>query len=176
MMRRRILSLILAVAGLALLPGALAAGNVSHAPGELGESEVVLISAEPATFSVTVPAVLPMALKADGTVEVATTAKVVNHSGAPVRIAAIVINGLNDWAVLDYSTDFSSLPYDRKAMSMSINSIEVEGGIVDTDNASFPAIENELAITYTGKVAAQTTAIRTATGIAEVVFTVCWDP
>lgn len=178
---KRLLTLFLAAAAcFSLSCGVLAADNAAAPEDASARSKVVLTAAEAATFSVTVPSALPMALKSDGSIEVAANAKIVNNSGAPVVISAIAVNGLNDWSVLDYATDFSTLPRGSKSMSMSINSVGVVGGVIAADNDSFPPIpaldgENELAIAYAGKIAAQATAITTATGVAEVVFTVCWD-
>lgn len=179
---KRITALFLAlIACFSLSCVAFAADNEATSPDDAtAESKVILTSAEAAAFSVTVPSALPMALKSDGTIEVATNAKIINNSGAPVVVSAIEINGLDGWSVLDYSTNFSAVSRGSKSMSMSINATGVANGAIATSGDGFPPIsaltgENELAITYAGKIATQTTAITTATGIAEVVFTVCWD-
>ena len=135
----------------------------------------VSLTAQATTFSVTVPAVLPVALAADGSVVCATDAKIVNHSGAPVVVSSIEINGLDGWDVLDY--DSFSAARGAKAISMRINGVGVADGVIATDGEGFPPIaaENELTLEYEAKVAPQAVAITTATGVAEVIFTVCWD-
>lgn len=176
-MKRHIAFLLILCSFFSLLCNASAAEALDSTEAE---SRVVLTSAAPAVFSVTVPSSLPVALKADGTAEVATNAKIINNSVAPVVVSTIAINGLNGWSVLDYATNFASVSRGSKSLSMSINGVGVLSGVIATDGGSFPAIsalsgENELIITYAGKVAQQTTAITTAVGVAEVVFTVCWD-
>lgn len=174
-MKKRPISFLAAALCLSLLCQAWAAPPDTST----AESRVVLTDAEAATFSVTVPSTLPMALKADGTVETANNAKIINNSGAPVVVSAIEVKGLNGWDILDYSTDFSSLPGGSKSLAMSINSAGTVGGTIAVNGEGFPPIsaldgQNELSIVYAGKVARQGSAI-TATGVAEVVFTVCWD-
>lgn len=144
------------------------------------ESLVKLTSAEAAAFSVTVPSALPMALKSSGAVEVASNVKIVNNSVAPVVISRIEVVGLNGWSVRDYAAGLSGMTRGSRTMSMSINGVGVADGTIDTNNENFPPIsavtgENELAVTYTGKIAPQATAIKTAVGIAEVLFTIGWD-
>ena len=168
---KRVCTLIVAIAACVSLSSPAAAGDVTGLA-----SRVSLTSAEAAPFSVTVPAVLPVALAADGTVVCATDAKIVNHSGAPVVVSSIEINGLDGWDVLDYD-GFAAARGD-KALSMRVNGVGVASGVIATDGEGFPpiaAVSGALLLEYEAQVAPQTTAITTATGVAEIVFTLCWE-
>ena len=46
-------------------------------------------------FSVTVPTVLPFVVDNDGTVHVATNAKIINKSNGPVEVAGVAATGAN---------------------------------------------------------------------------------
>lgn len=161
-------------------------GNVFAAdvttPGGTGSSDVSL-TAEAATFSVTVPLKLPIDVNANGVVTASTTAKIINNSAGAVKVTAVTISGVGDWVIIDYTSNVASEKVGAKKIAFSINECTTGiDGTIAINTTNFPKLDganettsDELALTYTAKVPAQKTAIAESTNIASVVFTIGWD-
>ncbi len=154
-------------------PVVLTAGSDSDGDGEVDT---------PLKFMVTVPTSLPVHVDADGNVTVATDAKIVNNSAGAVKVTNVALEGAGGWTVkADASFDPASAKVNAEEFSMTLNGeASVEGGISfsaenwtrmdganDTDS-------DELALSYTAKVAPQGSVLTDAT-MANVVFTLGWD-
>ena len=60
-------------------------------------------------FTVTVPTILPFAVKNDGTVLVATDGKIKNYSRGPVEVTGVTGSGVNGWSIVETGTDFTKV-------------------------------------------------------------------
>lgn len=178
---KKLLSIALSLSMLlALSANAFAAGTIS---AEGDASSEVKLQAEAATFSVTVPTSLDMALAKDGTVTCATTAKIVNNGLAPIQVTAIAVNDASGWTKVAFSDidTFKSYKVDSRQYAMKIGTsgklqdvnsgLTAAGGIIDTciDGGT------ELAFGYEGLISSFSAAASNET-IATVVFTVGWVP
>ena len=132
-------------------------------------------------FSVTVPTVLPFIVDNDGTVHVATNAKIVNRSRGPVEVAGVTATGANSWAIVANGTDFSRVPVDSKQFTFTLNGDNFAAAATnEASNLSLGAAwtsiiggSGELALPYNGAFAIQSTNV--SAKVADVVFTVQWD-
>ena len=160
------------------------------APGN-GETPVT-ITAEATSFSVTVPAAIPLTVRADGTVGVPTNLKIVNHSAGKVQVTNISAERMS-WDIADFnngdrsklakekvdsnqlglrlSTNFGSAVTTTGSGNMTLTGSAwvLDGGSVDEGaelDIEVAAIATAVskAGTFTGDNAA-----------AKVVFTVGWD-
>ena len=134
-------------------------------------------------FSVTVPTVLPFAVANDGTVSVASDAKIVNGSNGPVKVTNVTATGANGWAIVANGTNFKTIPMNTKSFALSLNGDNFPAAATNTASAltltpaswgQIAGSNGELALTYSGDFAAQTTNLNSAK-VADVVFTVAWD-
>lgn len=178
---KKILSLILSLSMVfALSVSALAASEISAG----GDAEsAVKLDAAAATFSVTVPTSLDMALAADGTVTCATNAKIVNNGYAPVEVTAIAVNDATGWTKVAFSdaTTFKTYKVDSKQYAMKIGTegnlqdastgLSAAGGIIGTDIDG----GTDLAFSYDGLISSFSETTNNQT-VATVVFTVGWVP
>ena len=180
-MNRKILSLFLAMTMVCSLSMSVMATDITT---DGGNSEVpVELTAEAATFSVTVPTALPIDVAADGTVTTADDAKIVNNSHGAVMVTNMTIVGADNWEILDWDTaDMSSEKVGSAKVAMIINNEKTTADDTITFNqANFPKLDgtsdaistDELAIVYDAKVPAQASAISDLT-VANVVFTIGW--
>ena len=132
-------------------------------------------------FSVTVPTVLPFVVDNDGTVHVATNAKIINKSNGPVEVAGVAATGANGWAIASNGTDFSRVPVDSKQFTFTLNGDNFAAAATATASdltlgAAWTAIyggNGELALPYNGAFAIQSRNV--SAKVADVVFTVQWD-
>ena len=141
----------------------------------------VTVAREAATFSVTVPSTLPIAVDADGNVTTATDATIINNSSAPVAVTKVELASLSDWALAAYSRDILNLPIDAKQFGLQMNignktvatsSSGTSDILSDSLNARIAKGQN-CAVTYNALFPARTAAV-SDTQIANVVFTVGW--
>lgn len=153
-----------------------------------GNSSVpVELTAEAATFSVTVPTALPIEVDADGTVNVADDVAIVNNSPGAVKVTNMTITGAGNWAIVDWdSADMSTEKVGSTKIAMVINNDKTiadsgDGKLITFTEDNFPKMAgkndgdtDELPITYDAKVPAQATELSDLT-IANVVFTIGWD-
>lgn len=148
------------------------AASISIAGGK-GTSAVTL-DVEAATFNVTVPTVLPLTVKADGTVTVADNVVITNNSHGKVRVTDVAVTGQNGWTVVPFG-DLSGEAVNTKKIGMEINGDVTENDRFAFNQGNWPAIavDGNLQITYDAKLPAQSEASM-GTTIATVVFTVGW--
>ena len=141
----------------------------------------VTVAREAATFSVTVPSTLPIAVDADGNVTTATDATIINNSSAPVAVTKVELASQSNWTLAAYSRDILNLPVDAKQFGLQMN---IGDKTVATSNSGTADILSDslnariakgqnCAVTYNALFPAQTAAISN-TQIANVVFTVGW--
>lgn len=184
------LFLSMALAASLMAVPAYAADTPIHAPGE--SETPVTITAEATSFSVTVPAAIPLTVRADGTVGVPTNLKIVNHSAGKVQVTNISAERMS-WDIADFnngdrsklakekvdsnqlglrlSTNFGSAVTTTGSGNMTLTGSAwvLDGGSVDEGaelDIEVAAIATAVskAGTFTGDNAA-----------AKVVFTVGWD-
>ena len=133
-------------------------------------------------FSVTVPTVLPFAVANDGTVSVASNAKIINGSNGPVKVTSVTATGANGWAIVANGTNFKTVPMNTKSFTLTLNGDNFPAAATNTaaalslTGASWPSIagdNGELALIYSGAFASQTSNLNVK--VADVVFTVAWD-
>lgn len=187
---KKFLSMVLAGVLMAgcMVPSALAAdldASAQHDVADNGEgtSEVV-VTAEATQMTVTVPISLPASVDAQGNVAVASNAKIVNKSYAPVEVNRVVnVSAAEGWTSQDDAYDFSKDNLGTKNFLFVINGTgnskgaqtylkEIEegktilDGINDTDT-------DEYAFTYDVKISGQREALSNVK-VADVVFTITW--
>ena len=141
------------------------AGGNNDVPVELTQSV--------ATFSVTVPTVLPVDLDANGVVTVATDNKIINNSWGPVEVKGVSLTPLNDWVLVDFETDFKNKKVGLKEFGFELNNSPV---LTDGScEATFDVIpgNSEINFTYDANVATQKIDL-TDVQIAYVIFTIGW--
>lgn len=149
------------------------AADISNS-GESGTSKVEL-NVSGSRFKVTVPTVLPIDVDEDNNVTVATDAEIINYCQGRVRVTDAFVEGMNDWSLVDFNTDFKKIPVDTKQYGMIINGAKVaangtfalSGFDVIEGGATYP-------VTYNGNVAIQSSPWNHYQ-IGKVVFTVAWD-
>ena len=133
-------------------------------------------------FSVTVPTVLPFHIANDGTVTVASDARIVNGSNGPVKVTSVTATGANGWAIVANGTNFKVVPMNTKSFTMTINGDSLPAAATNTASAltltptSWGQIAGNggaLALEYSGGFASQTANLDVK--VADVVFTVAWD-
>ena len=141
----------------------------------------VTVAREAATFSVTVPSTLPIAVDANGNVTTATDATIINNSGAPVAVTKVELNSQSNWTLAAYSRDILNLPVDAKRFGLQMNigdktvatsNSGTDDILSDSLNARIAKGQN-CAVTYNALFPAQTAAV-SDTQIANVVFTIGW--
>ena len=187
---------------LSLSVAASAASNEATVSGGTATSAVSLsstadgsIGGDPAAtkMSVTVPTVLPIAVGTDGTVSVATDAKIVNNSYGAVKVETVSIQAGSNWSLTAFGdkatlagekVDSNKLGFAitlgsgaQKATDASNGSTQtllngaVEGcfmtGVGDTTG-------NTIAVNYNAIVTPVSEAV-TNTSIASVLFVIQWD-
>lgn len=182
MKNKRIMSLLLAaMLMMAMLVPASAASITSS--GGTGTTTVQL-TAEPATFSVTLPTTLALSMDGSGNVTAATTAKIVNNSSGSVKVTNVTITGSDGWETQDYDTmDTSQMLVNSKKFALDINGCKTTGAnAINFQASKFPVLAkygasggaNETTLTYAGIVAPQADNLSNKT-VANVVFTVAWN-
>ena len=78
-------------------------------------------------FSVTVPAVLPLAMGEDGRVHT-SEASIINHSTGAVRVSSITAATKNGWKLVSWNTDMAQEKVDTHLIGFTLNGAETKGG------------------------------------------------
>lgn len=154
--------------------------------GESGGSQTVPVplTAEAATFSVTLPTALPIQVSANGLVTTANEAKIVNQSHGAVKVTDLSITGANGWKTVDYdSANMATEKVGAHKVAFKLNNQQTVGADALSpftpinfhrlDGAN-SGVTDELAIDYDAKVPAQST-VQDNLVVANVVFTIGWD-
>lgn len=182
-MKKFLTLLAVGVLGVTSVVSAGAIDNVADTPQTGAYSSVELTMEEP-VFKVTVPTSLPFSVAADGTVSVATDAKISNLSNGPIVVTGLAVNPIMDWTLVDVGTDFSKVKVDSRQYCMTLNGYEIpaEAGDYGTDRSWNPGWESingnsDLALPYSGDFSVTTGAHITGPQmqISNVVFFVDWD-
>lgn len=187
---------------LSLSVAASAASNEATVSGGTATSAVSLsstadgsIGGDPAAtkMSVTVPTVLPIAVGTDGTVSVATDAKIVNNSYGAVKVETVSIQAGSNWSLTAFG-DKATLAGEKVDSNKLGFAITLGGGAqkaTDASNGSTQtllngAVEgcfmtgvgdttgNTIAVNYNAIVTPVSVAV-TNTSIASVLFVIQWD-
>lgn len=187
---------------LSLSVAASAASNEATVSGGTATSAVSLsstadgsIGGDPAAtkMSVTVPTVLPIAVGTDGTVSVATDAKIVNNSYGAVKVETVSIQAGSNWSLTAFG-DKATLAGEKVDSNKLGFAITLGGGVqkaTDASNGSTQtllngAVEgcfmtgvgdttgNTIAVNYNAIVTPVSEAV-TNTSIASVLFVIQWD-
>ena len=171
---KKILSIIMA-ACMIISIGAISAGAIDVSGGS--DTTKVELTADAATFKVTVPTVLPYAVAADGTVSVATDAKISNLSNGPVVVTDVTAKTLNEWELVEVGTDFQAVKVNSPQFTMTLNGDNFPAGTTSTltlGSAWTPINGNsDFALTYSGDFAEQSDVLE-GENIANVIFTIGW--
>lgn len=152
------------------IPVVLLNKHVATFSGDSAESEVILDTDTP-NLRVTVPSVLPISVDSDNNVTVADNAQINNMCRGQVDITSAELN-TSTWSLVDFDTDFKTVPVDTKQYGFKLYNDDVSDGI---DANIFSTINGgeSLLLSYDGNVAIQSEA-RTAEEIGNIVFTVAW--
>lgn len=141
------------------------------------DTTAIELTAEAATFKVTVPTVLPFTVAPDGTVSVATNAKITNLSNGPVIVTNVTAKTLNEWVLVENGTDFQRVKVNSPQFTMTLNDDNFPAGTTSELplGSAWTAIygNSDYALTYNGDFAEQANAIN-GENIANVIFTVAW--
>ena len=196
---KRFLSLAMALCLSLAMMNVAFASNVADASGGSATSSVTLSSTEDGSLggdpaatamSVTVPTVLPIAVGTDGTVTIATDAKITNNSYGAVKVSGVSIQAAQGWHLTDFETNMANEKVDSNQVGFALTIGGGEQLATDSTEASqallAEAIEgcymtgvgntagNSVAIAYDAVVSPVSNAV-TNTGVASVIFTVEWD-
>ncbi len=194
---RKTLSILLALAMVLGMSAFAFADATTTTVGGNATSQLVL-DAQVAHFSVTVPTKLPVQLSDTGVVTVADDAKIINASSAQIQVTNIAVTPAAGWTHIAFTSeaDFRTKPVNANQFALelgataagledSYTALTATGGIVgtaingSTAGTEFPFVYAALVSpvstaigTYSATVNAGDTA--TGTAIADIVFTVGW--
>lgn len=86
-------------------------------------SSVVNLSVEPAQMTVTVPAVLPVSIDAEGTMWTASDAIIDNSSHGPVCVTNIRAEPVKPWTLVDVTHDFTTAKVNSTALLIQLDGL-----------------------------------------------------
>lgn len=175
---KKFLAILLAILMAACLLGAVSVFSVGAIDVSGGsDTTKVELTADAATFKVTVPTVLPYSVDTQGTVSVASDAKISNLSNGPVQVTDVTAKTLDGWELVDVGTDFQAVKVNSQKFSMTLNNDNFPAGttsVLPLGAAWTPINGNsDFEITYGGDFAEQSDIIE-GENIANVIFTVGW--
>ena len=128
------------------------------------------------SFSVTVPATLPLVVDESGKVYVAS-ASIVNNSTGDVKVSSVSVTSKNGWEFVPYSTNMAKAKVDAKQVGFKINSSETsKTGDSEVFTLAAPWTVKEadaLSINYDAVVSAVSQPV-TGQEIMSVVFVLEW--
>ena len=144
-----------------------------------------IVNTSAATFQVSVPMQLPIAVDSTGSVSVSDKTAITNYSDAPVKVTNVSINMKNGWALVDYNKDFKDTPVNSKMLGFKLNGIESTDEGFTFDSAAFPSLNaasgkgnlafyDKLLLDYKARLPAQSEALNNEV-LADVVITVDWE-
>lgn len=132
----------------------------------------VTLTAEPLTFSVTLPASLPIAVDSTGKVFTADNAVITNNSSADVSINNLEIKAVEGWTLADFDTYSTQ----DGVMAMRIDSVKTTGSdTTDFTPSSFEPITKSggtVDLPYDAKL--PTFYDATSVQVANAIFTIGW--
>ena len=135
---------------------------------------VVDMQISAATFSITAPTTLPVAIDADGVSSVAANCKIVNNCRGPVVVNSAKLIPDNGWTLKKWDSDWSKTKTGTKEFAMSIMGEGVAAnGRIDVSLFGQIAGGSSLPIEYDARAAVQSHAISTSP--AKLVIVIGWD-
>lgn len=128
------------------------------------------------TFSVTLPASLPVAVDSKGEVTTASNLRIINNSFGPVKVESAQIKPVDGWVISPWGTDYKAKKVGLKEVSFKFNDNEVDtSGAVSTANLrSIVGEGGTLPLTYESDISVQKDRIDNEV-IATLLLTVGWD-
>lgn len=186
---KKIMTLVLALSMVASMAatGYATSDIVIDAAGT-GKDVPVELTADAATFSVTIPTKLPISVSSTGVITTSDNVVIRNNSHGTVKVSNMTIAALEGWEVVSFDTNMKAEKVGTKKIALNINGDTTTGANAITfTQSNFPSINgddgtaategvdaNELLLTYDAKIPAQIEALSNV-GAAEVTFTVTWD-
>lgn len=143
-------------------------------PSGTGDVPVELTSESP-IFSVTVPTVLPVTVRGNGEVIVASDVSITNNSFAPVEIRKVTIQAKSPWSLVDFTKSFTSAKVGLQEFGFKVQGAEASASNGDCAVDGFDIINGKTSepMTYDANVAVQSTALD-GEQIASVIFQIDW--
>lgn len=150
-------------------------------PGGTGETTVQL-TADAATFDVTVPTTIAIKVNADGTVTCPSNVEISNNSTAGVKVTKIEMNN-GDWSLVSYNTDFAHEKVDTHKLGFQMQAgsdtvaTSTDGNQTLTHNEAdwtMAAKGDKVTVTCDAKASAVSAAIADGATAATIVFTIGW--
>lgn len=152
-------------------------GDTDYEEPPVDKDTMIILDAVPTNFMVTVPIVVELNQKANGTVETGDGYVVANECAwGPIIITDIQVVPETNWSIVDWNSDFRNMVASSKNLGMTINGAEVApSGVVPMNDSLSSVIKYQSAkeLTFEAKLPAQKFSLRE--NIAAVVFTVDFD-
>jgi uncharacterized repeat protein (TIGR02543 family) len=128
-------------------------------------------------FSVTVPAMLSLAVSQDGIAYAGSTAEIVNNSTGPVAVTGLTITANSGWTLVPYTTNMAAEKVDSKEIGFSVNGAETtaRGSQEALHIADSWTIQKDgtLPLTYAANVSAMSQPVTDANALT-LVFVLAW--
>lgn len=139
----------------------------------------VEVTTEAMQFDVTLPTKLPVTVKSDGEVVVATNTKIENNGFGPIVVKNLAVTPTTGWEIVDFNHDFSTEYMNSKKFGMTIYNIPVATDgtypILEVNNGNYPKIKGNNYVNILYKVNTGTFIEDTTLDMATVTVTVGWD-
>ncbi len=174
-------ALALALAMLMAIVPAYAAGNTVTSAGSSGTTPVEL-TADAATFSVTVPTSIAIHVNADGTCTCPSNVELTNESTAAVKVTKIEMKN-GTWTLVPYTTNMAVELVDAKKLGFQVVvgtdtiATTATGNQTLTHNAAqwtMPQKDAKLSLGFSAVSSAVSSPVTTAETAASIIFTVAW--
>lgn len=124
-------------------------------------------------FSITVPAVLNLAMGRDGSVYAATSAQIVNNSTAAVQVTSVTLQAANGWTLVPYNADMANAKVDSKCISFCLNGVGSDGSAALPIPQNWQIAKGEtLPLDYTAKVSAMSQPVDEQ--VLTITFVISW--
>lgn len=141
----------------------------------------VVLTVDPAVFSVTVPTELPVHINGAGEVSTPEFVSILNNSAAPVEVKNVSVTAAENWTLIDFTTDKSTFKIDEHKLGLNLNGVATgANGVWTFDASKWPAIAakngtdaGEYQFNYQAILPPQTNNSNGQT-MANVVFTIGW--
>ena len=129
------------------------------------------------TFSVTIPASMPLFMDENGSVFSANTAKITNNSSFPVSVIDIELAGVNGWTIVPYETNMADEKVDSHEIGFAINGTSTidsgEDEVLEVGNGWNVEKKSALPLTYDAVISPVSKAIK-GEQVLNVTFIIDW--
>ena len=128
-----------------LLSALMAAGNITPALASSRVTLTIEVDDHTEIIDISVPAVIQMSMDSTGNITVKDGLELVNLSSEnAVKLTELTVEGLNNWDIKDYNTDFSETPENTKHLALEFNGDKtVDGGEVDLTDGNWEIGESQ---------------------------------